>query len=73
MNGHYDETANDITFKLSLLTTPLSDNVTAKFHYFSMKTEKCYMENKKTHKFPKNEPKNSQVTLSNYVMAPCLI
>ena len=22
-------------------------------NYFSMKTEKCYMEDKKTHKFPK--------------------
>ena len=58
MNDHYAETANDITFKLGLLTTLLSDNITAKFHYFSMKTEKCYMEDKKTHKFPKNGPKN---------------
>ena len=32
-----------------------------------MKTEKCYMEDKKTHKFPKNGPK------SNYVMTSCLI
>ena len=58
MNDHYAKTANDITFKLDLLTTRLSDNITAKLYYFSMITEKCYMEDKKIHKFPKNGPKN---------------
>lgn len=58
MNDHYAETVNDMTFKLGLLTTLFSDNVTAKFHYFIMKTEKRYMEDKKTHKFQKNGQKN---------------
>ena len=52
MDDHYAETANDTTFKLGLLTTLLSDNITANFHYFSMKTKKCYMEDKQIHKFP---------------------
>ena len=64
MNEYYAKTVNGITFKLGLLTTLLSDNITAKFHYFRMKTEKCYMEDKKTHKFPKNGPMNRQ----NYVI-----
>ena len=58
MNDHYAETANDITVKIGLLTTLLSDNITAKFHYFSRKMEKCCMEDKRTNKFPKNGPKN---------------
>ena len=73
MNDHYVETANDITFKPGLLTTLLSDNKTAKFHYFSMKTEKGYMEDKKVHKFLKNGPKTGQVISLNYVVTPCLI
>ena len=74
VNDHYAETANDITFKLDLLTTLLSDNITAKFHYFAWKQKKSYIEDKKTHKFPKNGPKNRpQVTPSNYIMTPCLI
>ena len=59
MNDHFAEAANDTT---------------AKFYYFSMKTKKCYMEDKKTHKLPKDGLKTIQVTSSNYVMAtPCLI
>ena len=38
MNDHYAETI-DIVFKIGLLANLLSDNITAKFHYFSMKTE----------------------------------
>ena len=37
MNDHYVEKANNLTFKLSLLSV----NITAKFHYFNMKTGKC--------------------------------
>ena len=48
VNDHYAETVNYINFKPNLLNTLLSDNITAKFHYFSMKTGKCYMEEKKT-------------------------
>ena len=59
VNDYYAETVNDIIFKFGLLTTLLSDNITAKFHYFSMETKKCYMEDKKSHKFPKNGPKKS--------------
>ena len=44
VNDHYAEAAIDIVFKIGLLANLLSDNITAKFHYFSMKTEKCYME-----------------------------
>ena len=58
MNEHHAETASNITFKFGLLTTPLSDNITSKFRYFSIKTKKCYMVDKKTHKFPKNGSKN---------------
>ena len=58
MNDHYTETTNYIISKLGLLTTLLSDNITAKFHYSSMETEKCHMEDKKIHKFPKNRPKH---------------
>ena len=58
MNEHYAETANDITSKLGLLTTLSSDDITEKFHYFSMKMEKYYMEKKKTHKFQKMDQKN---------------
>ena len=59
MNDHFAEAANDTT---------------AKFYYFSMKTKKRYMEDKKTHKLPKDGLKTIQVTSSNYVMAtPCLI
>ena len=73
VNDHHAETASKITFKFGLLTTPLSDNITSKFHYFSIKTKKCYMEEKKTHKFPKNGSETGQVTSSNYVMTLCLI
>ena len=59
MNDHYAETANDITFKPGLLTTHLSDNITAKFRYFSKEMEKYYNKDKKTHKFPKYGPQNS--------------
>ena len=70
VNDHYAEAAIDIVFKIGLLANLLSDNITAKFHYFSMKTEKCYMEDKKSHKFPKNGLKNRPRTSSNYVMTP---
>ena len=70
VNDHYAEAAIDIVFKIGLLANLLSDNITPKFHYFSMKTEKCYMEDKKSHKFPKNGLKNRPRTSSNYVMTP---
>ena len=58
MNDHDVEKTNNLTFKLSLLSV----NITAKFHYFNMKTGKCYMEDEKSHEFSKYGPKTDQMT-----------
>ena len=73
MNDYNAEMTNNITFKFGLLATPLSDNITERFHYCRMKTEKCYMEDKKTHKFPKNNPKNRLSDTIKLRQTPCLI
>ena len=61
VNDYYAETANDIIFKFGLLTTLLSDNITAKFHYFRWKRKNDTWKIKKPQKFPKMGEKTGQV------------
>ena len=73
MNDYYAETADDIIFKFGLLTTLLSDNITASFITLASKRKNVTWKIRKAKNLRKMDQGAVQVMSSNYVMTPCLI